>query len=139
MNFLEVYLPITKETFLDVISGNTEAIFSDEYAESILSLLKKSDINGNFCNYKEVLEISLGLESYSPSEFKSVHNIKATAFLDDDINNVKIVSLVEEVIKLHPWEHPVIALWLADFRMLSRKKPSDFILELKSRLQIHDK
>ena len=42
MNFLEVYLPITKETFLNVVSGNTEAIFSDQYAESILSLLKKA-------------------------------------------------------------------------------------------------
>lgn len=136
MNFIEVYTPITKESFLEVVEGNIDVIFSDNYAKDILSLLKNNKLNGNFGNYKEVLEISLGIESYTPSEFSGVHNIKITAFLDKDADREEIYNLVKEIIAIHPWEHPVMSIWMEDFRMLSKKKPEDFLLSLKNQLKI---
>ena len=139
MNFLEIYVPITKGTFLDIVKGNVDVVFNDKYAKAILFELKANLINGNFCDYREVLEISLGLETYSPSEFSAVHNIKVTAFINEDYDSIAIIDLVEKLVNNHPWEHPVMTIWLDDFRMMSKKKPSDFVMELKRRLQIHFK
>ena len=136
---MEVYVPITKSTFLNVLKGEVDSVFKDEYAKPILSELKLNKTNGNFCDYSEVLEISLGFETLSPSEFSATHNIKVTAFIDGNADSIAIVNLVKKVMKNHPWEHPVMAIWLDDFRMLSKNKPNDFVLALKNRLQIHDK
>lgn len=94
---------------------------------------------GDFGDYKEVLEIALGLETYSPSECKAVHTVKITAYINDNATELELVSLVEKLLKNHPWEQPVMTVWCRNFRLFSKSKPQDFLLDLKSRLQTRDK
>lgn len=118
---VRIYCPVEQETFRALIGGNSAVLEMDPNASRMLAIIRSSDVLGDFGHYKGVVEISLGLESFTPSVdarptlgeagATSVSpTVILTTFVDDGVSEAALSSALQEVIRAHPWEVPVIEI-----------------------------
>jgi hypothetical protein len=87
------------------------------------ALLLESDPIGRIGNYRGVYELGLGLEAYTPDVGSNpghgvvgieelIRTITFVTYCDINATSYDyIVKFIEQLAKIHPWEHPVIKLY----------------------------
>lgn len=118
---VKIYWPISARTMEGILAGDTTALDRDGSFRDFAEVLEESPALGDFGNYSNVFEISLGLEGFttgagarptlgahgertlSPTLAVTVH--VAASLTDDELNGI-----LGRVLEAHPWEIPVVEL-----------------------------
>jgi hypothetical protein len=117
MNLIEIYVPIYQNTFDKIMgNGNTkDALLADNYSKDLVSYIYDSDNCGNFDKYKNVIELSLGVELFTKPEDETnkealereYKSIKLSIFIEDLVEE-DFTQIMNEIINKHPWECPIL-------------------------------
>jgi len=108
--FIEIAIPVSKITFSDIIKGQFNAIGIDSVSGELIKFINKSNISGNFDGYTNVIEFGLGFETFKPSKKAGWHTLNAKIFFTKSIDSDEFLKYLSVILKLHPWEHPVITI-----------------------------
>lgn len=117
MNLIEIYVPVYQNTFDKIIGdGNTkEALLSDNYSKKLISYIYDNQNCGNFDKYRNVIELSFGVELFTKPKSNNNENnlereyktIKLSIFIDDLVEE-DFTDIMSEIMDKHPWECPVL-------------------------------
>jgi len=118
---LTVYCPIAATTLSALARGELDALALDASAAPILRFLEGCPELGALGAYRGVCEVTIGLEAFTPvaGAQPTVGEIgqpsrgataAITTYAKATLPAERLEALVAEIIRLHPWELPVIEL-----------------------------
>jgi hypothetical protein len=116
---ITVFCPIAAETLAALARGELEALAHDASAGPLLAFLESCPELGRLGAYSGVCEISLGLEAFTPLAAarptqglagERSHSATAvlTTYAPASIPATRLEAILSELVRLHPWEVPVI-------------------------------
>jgi hypothetical protein len=116
---VRVHCPLEQSTFSALLGGDGQAIERDPTAAKMLAIIRADNPLGDFGDYKGVVEISLGLESFVPAATATptlgvvgTPAISPTAILTTYVDEGADLELaraaLRQIAMVHPWETPVI-------------------------------
>jgi hypothetical protein len=118
---IELFVPIQPDTAKQFFAGDANAFDEDDYAKPVFKYLSDSGLIGDFGGYHGVLEFSIGVEMFRPSgasnptlgkagETKRTFSLRLVIFPNREVRESSPYKLVDELLNVHPWEHPVCIL-----------------------------
>jgi hypothetical protein len=115
---IRIYIPVR----LDELGNKKEQLRKPlrhlPYVAKIIDVISSSQHVGILGHYSNVFEITEGEEWYTPQQDaqprlgdhhqeSGVHSVILTTYAVD-IDRDELDTFIEEVVRVHPWEHPVI-------------------------------
>jgi hypothetical protein len=118
---LRIHCPVTASTLAALAAGDVVAIEHDPVAARLLGVIRGDSSLGDFDLYAGVVEIGLGLESFTPSVGATptlgaagqptlAPTVVLTTYVAADIPQADLAPVLAKLIAAHPWEIPVIEL-----------------------------
>jgi len=116
---VRIHCPIELNTFVEVLQGNLAAIEDDPVAARMLSVIRARGPLGDFDLYQGVFEISFGIEGFTATERatptagkRGAATLSPTAiittYIDAAAGAAAVTAALDELVRAHPWETPVI-------------------------------
>ena len=118
---VRIHCPIAPETFAALAKGQLGVIETDPVAAAILAMIRQDNELGDFGLYRNVFEISLGLEGFTPTPAASptlgaadANTLSPTAvittYVAAEVPDARLSALLAELAGRHPWQIPVIEI-----------------------------
>jgi len=128
---IRIHCPISLDTFKALLTGNLAAIESDPTAAKMLAIIRAANPLGDFDLYRGVFELSLGMEGFTPTARAQPTEGKAgipalsptaviTTYVDAGADRGEVLAALDELMRAHPWEVPVIELSDETIRLVQR-------------------
>ena len=116
---VRIHCPLDQGVFAALLGGEGEAIERDPTAAKMLAIIRADNPLGDFGAYKGVVEISFGLESFTPTADAApalgVAGRPAisptailTTYVDEGADPELVRAALRQLATAHPWEIPVI-------------------------------
>lgn len=118
---LKIFLPVDEDCMLEMDCTYDKLERKCPSLEKIVDFISASDPVGRVGNYDNVIEIGFGFEGFAPEKgaFPTFGKIGEDTFLESvsvqtyatkDVSFNMIEDFIEEIVKIHPWEHPILEL-----------------------------
>ena len=115
---IRIYIPVQLDELGDKKRQLRRPLRHLPYVAKIIDVISSSPHIGVLGNYSNVLEITEGEEWYRPqqdaqphlghhNQESGVHSVILTTYAVD-IDRNELDTFIEDVVRVHPWEHPVI-------------------------------
>ncbi|MGP3920294.1 hypothetical protein [Nonomuraea sp. 10N515B] len=128
---IKVYWPVSHETYASLGAGDVEALWSDKSFAPLLRVLESSPALGDFGLYRDVFELSTGVEGFTaaPGAMPALGavgdrslspTVAFTTYIDARTGDDEVHRVLAHIVAAHPWEVPVIEL-SAPFELISRR------------------
>jgi hypothetical protein len=129
---IRIHCPISQATYAALLEGNVAAIESDPVAAKMLAIIRDRNPLGDFDLYQGVFELSFGLEGFTateraqPTAGERGHatlspTLTITTYVDAAASRGDVAAVIEELVRAHPWEVPVIELSDAVVQLVERR------------------
>ena len=116
---IRIHCPIAQQTFNECLSGNLCALESDPAAAKLLAVIRALNPLGDFDVYHGVFEVAFGVEGFTPTPRaqpavgeRGTANLSPTAiittYVDESADDDAVSAALNELVRAHPWETPVI-------------------------------
>ena len=134
---VRIHCPIERNTLVGLLKGNLAAIELDPVAAKILAVIRGRNPLGDFEVYQGVFEISFGIEGFTATEgaeptagLRGEPTLSPTAiittYVDAAADGTAVAAALEELVRAHPWETPVIEVANETVRLPRRKETGPF-------------
>lgn len=129
---IRIYIPVQLDELGDKKVQLSKPLRHLPHVAQIIEVIASSQRVGRLGNYSNVYEITEGEEWYTPHEEANpglghpnqesgVHSVVLTTYAVN-IERSELDAFVAEIVKVHPWEHPVVEcigpegafVWLPD-------------------------
>jgi hypothetical protein len=118
---IRVHCPISQGTFAELLKGKLAAIENDPIAAKILAVIRARNPLGDFDLYQGVFEVSVGIEGFTATDRarpaageRGAATLSPTAiittYVDAAANGAAVSAALDELVRAHPWETPVIEI-----------------------------
>ena len=115
---IKIYIPVRLDELGDKKAQIRTLLRHLPYVAKIIDVIASSPRVGVLGNYSNVLEITEGEEWYTPqqdaqprlgdcNQESGVHSVVLMTYAVD-IDRNELDTFIEDVVKVHPWEHPVV-------------------------------
>jgi hypothetical protein len=116
---IRIHCPIELNTLVELLKGNLAAIEGDPVAAKMLAVIRARNPLGDFDVYQGVFEISFGVEGFTATERatptagqRGAATLSPTAIIttysDAAADDGAVTAALDELVRAHPWETPVI-------------------------------
>lgn len=130
---IRIHCPILRETYAALCEGNLTALESDPVAMKMLAIIRGRNPLGDFDLYRGVFELSLGIEGFTPTDraqptagesdrAELLPTVIITTYVDAAAARSEVASVIEDLVRAHPWEVPVIELSDAVVQLVDRRE-----------------
>src|SRR5450631_1216640 len=130
---IRIHCPISQDTYAALLEGNLAAIESDPIAAKMLAIIRGHNPLGDFDLYQGVFELSFGVEGFTATERaqptageRGRATLSPTAiittYVDAAASRADMSAVIEELMRAHPWEVPVIELSVATVQLVRRRE-----------------
>ncbi len=118
---LRIHCPVDAATLSALLAGDHQALEADTAAAKLLAVIRDEPRLGDFGLYSGVIEIGLGLESFTPSaaatptlgeagQVSLSPTVVLTTYVAADLPLADRDPILARLVAAHPWEIPVIEL-----------------------------
>ena len=118
---LRVYCPVQPQTLTAMLAGDASGIEKDPYLSEMVSIIRHNSALGEFGSYRSVIEISAGLELFTPGPGSSpttghigspttVPTAVLAVYVAQEVTPEALDQAIAAILQAHPWEVPVIEL-----------------------------
>lgn len=115
---IRIYIPVRLDELDDKKRQFSRPLRHLPHVAKIINVISSSQHIGILGNYSNVLEITEGEEWYMPqqdaqprlghhNQESGVHSVVLTTYAVD-IDRNELDTFIEDIVRAHPWEHPVI-------------------------------
>jgi hypothetical protein len=116
---ITIYCPVSREAWLALLAGDATRLEHDPVVAPLFMALRAHAEFGAFGPYRNVYEVSVGHESFTPDsdarpslgtigETSTTASVVVTTYVSRSITDVRLAELVAALAESHPWELPVI-------------------------------
>ncbi|MAC10816.1 MAG: hypothetical protein CMN74_01005 [Sphingorhabdus sp.] len=118
---LKVYCPIDREALAPLMRGELPTAAQAGAFTAIIDLIRADNPLGDFGIYRSVIELTTGLESFTPGPDARPTLGEAgtaalsptailTVYIPSDAPQAAVDRAIDAILAAHPWEVPVIEL-----------------------------
>ena len=119
---ITVYCPLSPASWTVLRSGDLTRIEQDTLAAPVFGILRANVEFGSLGPYRQVYEMSLGHESFTPTtealpslgkanENSLTMNVVITTHVSAHVSKTRREELIAALAAAHPWEVPVIEIY----------------------------
>ena len=130
---IRIHCPILQETYAALLEGNLVALESDPVAAKMLSIIRDRNPLGDFDLYQGVFELSFGVEGFTATDRAQPTagergratlspTVIITTYVDAAASRAEVAAVIEDLVRAHPWEVPVIELSDAVVQLVERRE-----------------
>jgi hypothetical protein len=116
---ITIYCPASREAWLALLAGDASRLEADPAVAPLLATLRAHPEFGALGPYRNVYEVSGGLETFTPGtnarpslgaagKTSTTASVVVTTYLPRPVSEVRLAELVAALAASHPWELPVI-------------------------------
>ncbi|WP_284978590.1 hypothetical protein [Arthrobacter sp. fls2-241-R2A-200] len=118
---LRIHWPIEVGTMTQLAGGNLTALEADAGIALLLQTLADIPELGGFGNYHHVFESSAGFEGFTVAEGANPTlglvgqrtispTFVFTTYFDYAMSEAEVQDMIQQIVRIHPWEVPVIEI-----------------------------
>lgn len=119
---ITIYVPIQETEDLNVIVDAEQLLAASPALNEQIRTLQRHPKIGRLGNYESVFEVSLGFEGFTPtgdatptlgeiSEPEITPSVSFVVYSEPTVSETEIENYLLDVLRAHPWEHPVVELY----------------------------
>lgn len=118
---VRVHWPVTSATFTQLIAASGAVAYLGGDIEPLRDVIEATAELGDFGDYTDVVEMSIGYETFSvgpaanptlgsAGERSVSPTLVVTTYMDSGISDERVEEILARLVAAHPWEVPVIEL-----------------------------